>query len=114
MPSAYQHAGGQILRSTGVLQTCLRRGVETTPHVYRSFSRLRTCLQTCLHAILVNVPSLQVALHAVPNRTEFYNRISEGGSHDTLDMELARWLVGLHEIVEQLRGFLESGKYGKV
>ncbi len=51
---------------------------------------------------------------AVPRRTDFYARISQGGPHDKLDAELARWLVGLDLIVERLKGFLADGGYGKV
>lgn len=55
-----------------------------------------------------------MALHAVPRRTDFYARISQGGAHDKLDAELARWLAGLDHIVERLKDFLAEGGYGKV
>ncbi|KJA16556.1 hypothetical protein HYPSUDRAFT_47269 [Hypholoma sublateritium FD-334 SS-4] len=57
---------------------------------------------------------VSVALHAVPRRTDFYARISQGGAHDKLDAELARWLEGLDRIVDRLRTFLAEGGHGKV
>ena len=64
--------------------------------------------------IPVDMFSFQVALHAVPRRTDFYARISQGGPRDKLDAELARWLAGLDLIVERLKDFLAEGGYGKV
>ena len=63
---------------------------------------------------VVDMPHSQVALRAVPHRPEFYACISQGGSIEKLDTELAKWLVGLDAIVKHLSAFLEQGGYGKV
>jgi hypothetical protein len=59
-------------------------------------------------------PHVQVALRAVPSRPDFYARISQGGSIEKLDTELAKWLVGLDSLVKHISAFLEQGGYGKV
>jgi len=55
-----------------------------------------------------------VAIRAVPHRHDFYMRISQGGSTEKLDAELAKWLSGLDRIVKHMSSFLENGGYGKV
>jgi hypothetical protein len=56
----------------------------------------------------------QVAIRAVPNRRDFYNRLTEGTSHDKFDEELVKWLQGLEKIVNRMKNFLERGGYGRV
>jgi hypothetical protein len=58
--------------------------------------------------------SLQVAIRAVPYRSDFYDRIAQGGSKDKLDVELSKWLQGLDSIVSRIRSFIEDGGFGKV
>ncbi|KAK0450345.1 glycolipid transfer protein [Desarmillaria tabescens] len=55
-----------------------------------------------------------VALHAVPHRRDFYNRIAQGAPHDKLDEEMRRWLAGLDGIVKRLKEFLKQGGFGTV
>lgn len=56
----------------------------------------------------------QVAIRAVPHRQEFYARLTQGGSHERFDSELAKWLAGLGGIVDRLKAFLAEGAYGTV
>lgn len=56
----------------------------------------------------------QLAITTVPSRSEFYRRISQGGSHERLDTELAKWLKGLNQIVVRMKRFLDEGGYGTV
>lgn len=56
----------------------------------------------------------QVAIRAVPRRSDFYMRIAQGGSVEKLDMELAKWLVGLDGIVKHMSAFLDQGGFGRV
>ena len=58
--------------------------------------------------------SSQLAIKTVPSRSEFYRRISQGGSHEKLDAELAKWLAGLDQIVEHMKRFLAEGGHGTV
>jgi len=58
--------------------------------------------------------SVQLAITAVPSRSDFYRRISQGGSHEKLDAELEKWLKGLNQIVVHMKRFLEEGGYGTV
>ncbi|KAH7909941.1 glycolipid transfer protein domain-containing protein [Hygrophoropsis aurantiaca] len=55
-----------------------------------------------------------VAIRAAPHRRDFYGRISQGGSEEKLDIELAKWLAGLDVIVKRLKTFIEDGGYGRV
>ncbi|KAF8953853.1 glycolipid transfer protein domain-containing protein [Flammula alnicola] len=57
---------------------------------------------------------VSVAIRAVPRRDDFYMRISQGGSIEKLNTELAKWLDGLERIVKHISTFLEQGGYGKV
>lgn len=57
---------------------------------------------------------LQLAITAVPSRSEFYRRISQGASHEKLDTELSKWLKGLNQIVVHMKRFLDDGGYGRV
>ena len=66
---------------------------------------------------LIFLPCLvvfQLAITAVPSRSEFYRRISQGGSYENLDAELAKWLKGLNQIVVRMKRFLAEGGYGTV
>jgi hypothetical protein len=56
----------------------------------------------------------QLAIKAVPNRAEFYRRIAQGASHESLDDELAKWLEALGGIVTRMKTFLSNGGYGNV
>lgn len=56
----------------------------------------------------------QMAIRSVPRRADFYKCLAQGGSVEKLDMELARWLVGLIAIVNRVSGFLADGGYGRV
>jgi len=56
----------------------------------------------------------QVAIRAVPRRDDFLSRISQGGSIEKLNVELAKWLEGLEKIVKHTSVFLEQGGYGRV
>jgi hypothetical protein len=58
--------------------------------------------------------SFQFAIRAVPSRSEFYRRISQGASDEKLDTELAKWLKGLNQIVVHMKRFLAEGGYGTV
>jgi len=81
------------------LHVCFRRSYDTVLKHHHTF-------------LIRSV--VYVALRAVPRRPEFYARISQGGSIEKLDAELARWLAGLDSLVKHLSAFLEKGGYGKV
>ncbi|OBZ73751.1 putative protein PLEKHA9 [Grifola frondosa] len=57
---------------------------------------------------------VSVAIRAVPHRRDFYNRITQGGSHEKFDDELTKWLAGLDAIVSHMKVFLEEGHYGRI
>ena len=57
---------------------------------------------------------LQLAIRAVPSRSEFYRRLSQGAPEEKLDAELSKWLRGLNEIVVHMKRFLDQGGYGTV
>ncbi|KZT00574.1 glycolipid transfer protein [Laetiporus sulphureus 93-53] len=83
-------------------------------------SELHTCFKQSYdvvlghqHTFLVR-SAVSLAMRAIPNRRDFYDRITQGGSHKKFDAELAKWLVGLETIVKRMRAFLEQGGYGKV
>lgn len=50
----------------------------------------------------------------MPDRRDFYGRITQGGSHAKFDNELTKWLAGLEAIVLRLKAFLAQGGYGEV
>ncbi|KAI0923669.1 hypothetical protein AcW1_006563 [Taiwanofungus camphoratus] len=66
------------------------------------------------HHTFIIRSAVSVAIRAVPHRSDFYNRIAQGGSHEKFDAELAKWLVGLEVIVLRMKTFLEQGGYGRV
>lgn len=53
-------------------------------------------------------------MRAIPHRHDFYNRLTQGGSHEKFDLELAKWLDALDVIVKRIKTFLEEGGYGRV
>ena len=57
---------------------------------------------------------VQIAIRAVPYRTDFYNKLAEGGSHEKFDAELTKWLAGLDKIVLHMKVFLADSGYGNV
>ena len=50
----------------------------------------------------------------MPHRGDFYGRLTQGGSHEKFDEELAKWLGGLEKIVRRMKQFLEDGGHGRV
>ena len=57
---------------------------------------------------------VQFAITAVPSRSEFYRRLSQGASYEGLERELSKWLKGLDGIVVHMKRFLDEGGYGRV
>jgi hypothetical protein len=57
---------------------------------------------------------MQVAIHAVPRRDDFFTRIAQGGSMEKLHIELAKWLAALDALVIRVSAFLREGNYGCV
>ena len=57
---------------------------------------------------------MQVAIHAVPRRDDFFTRIAQGDSIEKLHIELAKWLAALDALVIRLSAFLIEGNYGRV
>ncbi|KAH9951095.1 glycolipid transfer protein, partial [Amylocystis lapponica] len=66
------------------------------------------------HHTFIIRSAVTVAIRAVPHRTDFYNRLTQGGSHEKFDTELTKWLAGLDIIVMRMKDFLEQGGYGNV
>ncbi|KAF7798562.1 hypothetical protein EIP86_009784 [Pleurotus ostreatoroseus] len=81
------------------LHVCFRRSYDTVLKHHHSF-------------VVRSV--VTVAIRAVPHRRDFYNRLTEGTSHEKFDSELQKWLAGLEGIVVRMKTFLEAGGYGKV
>ncbi|KAI0630481.1 glycolipid transfer protein [Trametes polyzona] len=81
------------------LHTCFKRSYDANLKHHHSF-------------VIRSVVS--VAIRAVPNRRDFYSRITQGGSHEKFDNELTKWLAGLEAIVVRLKAYLEHGGYGRV
>ena len=50
----------------------------------------------------------------MPSRHDFYNRLTQGGSHEKFDHELTKWLSSLEALVLRLKAFLSEGHYGTV
>lgn len=78
-----------------------------------SFSRAYDTVLRHHHGFAIRT-IVQVALRACPYRRDFYSRISQGGSQEKLDEELARWLVGLNAIVGRMVEFYEKGGHGNI
>ena len=58
--------------------------------------------------------AFQLAIRAVPCRSEFYRRLSQGGSQEKFDTELAKWLNSLDQIIDHMKRFLDEGGHGSV
>ncbi|KAF8224702.1 glycolipid transfer protein [Tricholoma matsutake] len=87
---------------------------DTSAELYVCFKRSYDTVLKHHHSFFIR-SVVYVALRAVPRRPEFYAGISQGGSIEKLNAELARWLVvGLDSLVKHLSMFLEEGGYGKV
>ncbi|KAF9457616.1 glycolipid transfer protein [Collybia nuda] len=103
----------------------LTRGLSFTCQALENMQSDKSCeLHVCFkksydtvlkhhHSFLVR-SVVSVAIRAVPRRSDFYTRIAQGGSIEKLDVELAKWLVGLAALVSKISTFLEQGGYGKV
>lgn len=90
-------------------------GSSSPPSPYVSATRTSELKHVFNFIFRVRVSrSFQLAITAVPSRSEFYRRISQGGSHEKLDAELAKWLKGLSQIVVHMKRFLHEGGYGTV
>ncbi|KAF8172438.1 glycolipid transfer protein domain-containing protein [Pholiota molesta] len=86
---------------------------DTTSELHICFKRSYDEVLRHHHTFIIR-SVVSVAIRAVPRRSDFYDRISQGGSREKLDAELARWLEGLDRIVERMRHFLADGGYGHV
>ncbi|KAI0730860.1 glycolipid transfer protein [Earliella scabrosa] len=103
----------------------LLRGLLFTCEALRNMQQdrnaeLHACFKRSYDAILKHHHSfvvrsvVSVAIRAVPHRQEFYARLTQGGSHERFDHELAKWLAGLGGIVDRLKAFLAEGAYRTV
>lgn len=100
------------------LHVCFKRSYDTVLRHHHTFL-VRSVVSVRVSSLLICVldsPHLlvQVAIRAVPHRRDFYRQISQGGSPEKLDVELAKWLAGLDAIVKHMCAFLEQGGFGKV
>ncbi|KAF9474116.1 glycolipid transfer protein [Pholiota conissans] len=86
---------------------------DTSSELHACFKRSYDEVLRHHHTFIIR-SVVYVAIRAVPRRSDFYERISQGGSHEKLNAELARWLEGLDKIVERMRHFLADGGYGRV
>jgi len=112
-------------RQTTACVVRLIRGLLFTCRALENMQADRTCqLQACFkrsyddvlkhhHGWLVQA-AVTLAIKAVPSRSEFYRRISQGGSQEKLDVELGKWLNGLDQIVVHMKRFLDEGGHGRV
>ncbi|KAI0085746.1 glycolipid transfer protein [Irpex rosettiformis] len=112
-----RHATACLVRLVrGLLFTC--RALENMQEDRNA--ELHVCFRRSYDAILKHHHSfivrsvVTVAIRAVPHRHVFYDRLTEGTSHEKFDVELVKWLAGLEAIVTRLRNFLEEGGYGRV
>lgn len=99
------------------LHVCFKRSYDSVLRHHHTFL-IRSVVSASSTYLLeqngrIQLP-LQVAIRAVPRRDDFYMRIAQGGSTEKLDIELAKWLIGLATLVSQISAFLEQGGYGKV
>ncbi|KNZ74468.1 hypothetical protein J132_06847, partial [Termitomyces sp. J132] len=77
--------------------------------IYHVLQNMQTDASVELH-----FTSVSVAICSIPRCLDFYKGLAQGRSKEKLDMELARWLVGLNAIVNRIRRFLAHGGYGQV
>ncbi|KAF8066476.1 glycolipid transfer protein domain-containing protein [Lyophyllum atratum] len=94
-------------------QALLNMQSDTSAELHVCFRRSYDTVLRHHHTFLIR-SVVSVAIRAVPHRAQFYARISQGGSIEKLDAELARWLVGLDGIVKRVSAFLADGGYGRV
>ncbi|KAL0568005.1 hypothetical protein V5O48_013989 [Marasmius crinis-equi] len=86
---------------------------DTSSELHVCFKQAYDVVLRHHHGFVVrNVVS--VAIRAVPRRSDFFNRLAQGGSKEKLDGEMAKWLAGLDVIVKRTKAFLEGGGYGRV
>jgi len=100
----------------GLLFTCQalqNMQSDRTSELHVCFKRSYDVVLKHHHTFLVR-SAVSVAIRAVPYRQDFYNRLTQGGSHEKFDAELTKWLVGLDTIVNRLKTFLEQGGHGRV
>lgn len=100
----------------GLLFTC--RALENMQADHTS--ELRACFKRSYDEVLKHhhgwfvQTAVTLAITAVPSRSEFYRRISQGAPQETFDTELSKWLKGLNLIVVHMKRFLDEGGYGRV
>ncbi|KAH9839735.1 glycolipid transfer protein [Rhodofomes roseus] len=100
----------------GLLFTCqalqnMQSDKSTELHV--CFRRSYDVVLKHHHTFIVR-SAVTVAMLAIPHRQDFYNRLTQGGSHEKFDVELTKWLDALSNIVKRSKTFLEEGGYGRV
>jgi len=81
------------------MHICFKRAYDTVLRRHHNFA-IRTVVT--------------VALKACPRRVDFYARIAQGGSQESLTLELDKWLAGLDLIVKHLSRFYEEGGHGSI
>ncbi|KAG6864263.1 hypothetical protein C0991_011004 [Blastosporella zonata] len=86
---------------------------DTSAELYVCFKRSYDTVLKHHHSFLIR-SVVSLAIRAIPRRADFYACLAQGGSVEKLDEELAKWLVGLSDIVEHASTFLADGGYGKV
>ncbi|KAM5534518.1 hypothetical protein V8D89_011850 [Ganoderma adspersum] len=117
-------AGGGARHGTACLVR-LVRGLWFTCEALRNMredknAELHVCFRRSYDVILKHHHTfiiralVGVAIRAVPNRQDFYTRLTQGGSHEKFDDELGRWLTSLNGLVLRLKAFLSEGHYGTV
>ncbi|KAJ3518874.1 hypothetical protein NMY22_g13461 [Coprinellus aureogranulatus] len=86
---------------------------DTSSELYVCFKRSYDEVLSHHHSFVIR-SVVSVAIRAVPRRTDFYSRLSQGAPSDKFDQELAKWLDGLDVIVKRISEFLANGGYGRV
>ncbi|THV03705.1 glycolipid transfer protein [Dendrothele bispora CBS 962.96] len=103
----------------------LIRGLSLTCQALQNMQRdksaeLHVCFKKSYDSVLKHHHTfiirsvVYVAIRAVPNRRDFYDKIAQGGSQEKLDEELCRWLEALDVIVNRMSSFLENKGFGRV
>lgn len=112
-----RHATACLVRLVrGLLFTCQALQnmlADRNAELHVCFRRSYDAVLKHHHTFLVR-SVVTVAIRAVPHRRDFYNRLTEGTSHEKFDAELDKWLQGLESIVNRMKAFLERGGYGRV
>jgi len=57
---------------------------------------------------------VRVAIRSAPSRNDIFSKLAQGGSGDSLDEEMTKWLEGLVQIVDHMATFMKEGRYGQV